>query len=284
MKNISLIALLTVICLQATRPVLAEEDTRADCERLLVASLEAQGEWSSVHAAEYLLMLDNAEPVLAAFRPQADEQTPEYRIGVWRVLAQAEPVHVMRQRYIEKIRAVLLREDSLDRLHAMESLAKLQAAITSEEERTLVVAAAKQEHNPGQAFALWRLIQADPKSPALDRLVGMLDSTDPIERLRAGFVLGELPQRSEAIVTRLREVFASEEEDSLATPYLAVACGSNEMREVLRSSNPAWQAVVIKGLVTRGEGVDLEWESLPAEDQPLALRMAVAFAMLSKLK
>lgn len=281
LKTVSLIVALTICCLQTTSQA---ADTRAECERLLVASLEQRGEWSSVHAAEYLLMLGTAEPVLAAFRPQSDEQTPEYRIGVWRVLAQGEAERGARQKYVEQIRTVLLNADSPDRLHAMESLAKLRTPMKSEDERKLVETVAEAENNPGRAFALWRLIQADPNSPALDRLVGMLDSTDPVERLRAGFVLGELPERSDAIIAKLRKALEGEEPDSLATPYLAVACGSDEMRKVLRSSNPAWQAVVIKGLVVRGEQVDLEWESLPAEEHPLALRMAVAFAMLSEFK
>lgn len=281
LKIVSLSVALTICCHQATSQA---ANARAQCKRLLVESLELRGQWSSVHAAEYLLMLDTTEPVLTTFRSQADEQTPEYRIGVWRVLAQAEPDSDARQRYVEKIRTVLLNEASRDRLHAMESLAKLHAPMTSDEERSLVASVAETEANPGRAFALWRLVQADPKAPARDQLVGMLDSKDVLERLRAGFVLGELPPRSDAIVAKLRETLESEKPDSLATPYLAVACGADEMQKVLQSSNPAWQAVVIKGLAVRGEKVDLEWESPPSEEQPLALRMAVAFAMLSKAK
>lgn len=81
--------------------------------------------WVKVHAAESLLWTGNPEGVRDLFLKEAVAPEPFYRIGVWRVLAQATSDPAERKMYTEKIAAVLLDKKAEDRGHAAETLGKL---------------------------------------------------------------------------------------------------------------------------------------------------------------
>src|SRR4051812_21748057 len=58
---------------------------------VLRETLARQSRWVKVHAAEYLLELSYPQEIQAAFAAEreAHETEPQYRIGIWRVLARA---------------------------------------------------------------------------------------------------------------------------------------------------------------------------------------------------
>ena len=89
--------------------------------------LHNEPKWVKVHAAEFLLALDYREDVGAVFQKElasfGDE--PQYRIGIWRVLARETYVQEERSKWIERIRDAFLDPDGPDRLHAAEALGKL---------------------------------------------------------------------------------------------------------------------------------------------------------------
>lgn len=90
--------------------------------------LSRQSQFVKVHAAEYLIWLgykDEVKKVYLAEDSLHNKETP-YRIGIWRVLAQAEENPKDREHWISKIFEVYGNPDAPDRLHATETLAKLE--------------------------------------------------------------------------------------------------------------------------------------------------------------
>lgn len=90
--------------------------------------LEKEERWVKVHAAEFLLALDYPQGVRETFEKELERagNEPEYRIGIWRVLARAASNKAERNGWVTKIRDVFLDPKSPDRLHAAETLAKLK--------------------------------------------------------------------------------------------------------------------------------------------------------------
>ncbi|PQO42305.1 hypothetical protein [Blastopirellula marina] len=255
--------------------------TKQTCEQLLVESLSAQGEWTSVHAAEYLIHLNQPEQTVASFRPQADTAQPPFRIGVWRVLAQAEPSQETRTAYVERIRSVLLNKDATDRLHALETLAKLAVPIASDEELKIVQQMSEPEA-PGCSFALWRLIQRDSSTESLAALADQLSSVDPVARLRAGFVLSQLGDLPMDVQSQVENAIHDEPQDSIAYPYVASAAGTEQIRKLLHSQDPNHQALALKELAARSITFDYPLPKVVDSESPLSLRQAAAFAWLKQ--
>lgn len=250
-------------------------------EKLLIDALGDHGQWSSVHAAEYLLLAGIREPVLAAFRPQRDVGTCEYRIGVWRVLAKAETRLEEQQCAIDRIRDVLL-AGAPDQLHAIESLAKLRAPIRDEAERTIVMNVATKIAAPGRSFAIWRLLQEAPRSQWREVLFEELRSDDSVLRLRAAFVLSQLRDLSEWEFGRLRGQLKQEEPKSIVVPYLATAIGEPEFREVMLATDLEWRAIAISEMARRQMEIDIDLSPLLTQPESHSLRLAAAFALLSQ--
>lgn len=100
----------------------------AESLRILHTNLQKQSEWIKVHTAEFLLWLGYPEGVKEVFLEEErrfEHKTP-YRIGIWRVLAQAETRSEKKEKWINKIVQAFIDEFGEDRIHAAETLAKLR--------------------------------------------------------------------------------------------------------------------------------------------------------------
>ena len=86
---------------------------------------DKEQQWVKVHAAEYLLSLGYPEGVNEGFGKELDLHggEPQYRIGIWRVLARAANTEEERDEWIGKIHDVFKDPSSPDRLCAAETLA-----------------------------------------------------------------------------------------------------------------------------------------------------------------
>lgn len=129
---ISLLLFACVGC-QTEQAARLAEQRRAEALGVLRDALVNETEWVKVHAGEVLLQNGYPENVIEIFTEEEKTAGPKYRIGVWRVLAQAPPRDKMRKKYMDKIIAAFLDKDGPDRLHAIESLAKLNYAARSSE-------------------------------------------------------------------------------------------------------------------------------------------------------
>ena len=100
---------------------------RQQCINELRETLHTQSKWLKVHAAEYLLWSGNAEGVQKVFQEEQQRFGTEapYRIGIWRVLAQATDNTDEKKIWAGKILKAFLDTNGTDRVHAAETLAKL---------------------------------------------------------------------------------------------------------------------------------------------------------------
>ncbi|MDB5386358.1 MAG: Na+/solute symporter, partial [Planctomycetaceae bacterium] len=89
---------------------------------VLRETMDRETRWIKVHAAEYLLELSYPLGVKTAFEAElaAYENQPQYRIGIWRVLARSATTAEERQMWVDRIRAVVTDKASKDRVHALE--------------------------------------------------------------------------------------------------------------------------------------------------------------------
>jgi len=231
LRTIFAFALMTILAApsfaDAPRTALSPAE-RGRLVRVLTDAVNRR-DFVGVHAAEALVDVGLLEPARKAFEPQADSKEPAYRIGVWRVMARVETADKARRaQYVERIRAVLLDHQAADRVHACETLAKLNEPITLDAERTAVDAMAK---DPAAGpFALWRLVQAGEPS-AMDRLTAALKASDEIGRSRAAYVLkwlrGPAQTRPSAIDAaaereRLEQQLTDSDEDLRVAAALAL--------------------------------------------------------------
>lgn len=104
------------------------DSLKAQSIEVLRKILRTQTEWVKVHAAEYLLWSGHPEGVQKAYleeEKQFGHKCP-YRIGIWRVLAQTEKKATEKKVWIGKVLNAFLETNGSDRIHAVESLAKLK--------------------------------------------------------------------------------------------------------------------------------------------------------------
>lgn len=130
-------------------------------------------EWVKVHAAESLVWTGHPEGVYKTFLRERDSAEPPYRIGVWRVLAQSAPSEAERQLYRDRILKAFLDSNGPDRLHAVETLAKLGCAVRPEE----LLRVANEETGSLQAYARWVLANSGAAEDET-AFVALLDAED----------------------------------------------------------------------------------------------------------
>lgn len=116
----------------------SNQNKPAQCEldavTVLQNTLHTQKEWIKVHAAEFLLWGGYPDRVKEVFLNENElyGEQPFYRIGIWRVLAQTETDKEQKEVWVDKIRQAYHAKDGVDRLHAIETLAKLNVSVQNE--------------------------------------------------------------------------------------------------------------------------------------------------------
>jgi SSS family solute:Na+ symporter len=211
-------------CLAMAAGCATNESASAQRQRLIhLLEREARSNtgWVRIHAAEALLDHGQSQVAADLLQAEADTAAPPHRIGVWRVLARATGTAAERQEFRERIRRNLLDSQAPDRLHAAESLAKLDLATPAERPAIKQWLAAADEAT--SAYLLWLLvISSGSFERASDEtlLANLLDSTNSVARLRAAFALGRIQVISTASLGRLKRRLESEPDDSSARPYL----------------------------------------------------------------
>ena len=105
------------------QPVHVEEEAGNTLRKIL----HEQQEWVKVHAAEFLIWTGHPEGVKEMYIKELKQffEKPQYRIGIWRVLAQLSNGNEAAQ-YKTKIVNAFLDTAGGDRIHAIETMAKLK--------------------------------------------------------------------------------------------------------------------------------------------------------------
>lgn len=205
-----------VIAPMAAGPVTPEIHDKAVA--VLREGLRTETEWVRVHAAEALLRNGLPEGVEEVFLPEVENSPARHRIGVWRVLAQAQTDAGKREAYVERIRDAFLDLDGPDRVHAAETLGKLGDAKRS----TQLLNAATDADNPMAAYA--RLILANTGSVEDGAyLAALLGSYDEGVRQSTAYAIRFAPNVDEETVARVRDAALAEPEDSAVRLNLLIA-------------------------------------------------------------
>jgi SSS family solute:Na+ symporter len=191
--------------------------------RVMREVLERQERWAKVHAAEYLLSLDYPEGVKEAFDKELEShgREPQYRIGIWRVLARAAANDREQGKWVDKIRAVFLDRAATDRLHAIETLAKLRYKVREEDLKAVELAAGPAD-SPMAPYARWVLVNSE-RPGAEARLAELLDSTDAEIRLGAAYAFRHLRSVSAGVREKLAAGARREPATSIARVFLVGA-------------------------------------------------------------
>jgi SSS family solute:Na+ symporter len=199
----------------------------SNCQQLirqLEQEMHTNTSWVRIHAAEALIAHGVTEPVAASFAPEVNQVAPPYRMGVWRVMARAAQKPAERRQFIERIHRVLLDPKAADRLHAAESLAKL--GIANAADRSALEDWLTSADDASSVFPLWLNVlsaRGDDRTKTEKRLASLLESKDPVARLRAAFAFGRIKPLAPETLWRLNQRLASEPADSSARVYLITA-------------------------------------------------------------
>ena len=207
---------------------------------VLDAALASEKAFVKVHAAEALIALGEKDEPRRVFRaelPAANDIRP-YRIGVWRVLAASSDSPQERAEWITRTESVVLDPAAMDRLHAIESLAKLSHAPTG---RVRAAAETMAKGSDAEAvFPRWVLHLAGDRT-ALPAIVAALDSDDPIARLRAAYVVRWLNLTDAATRTAVARTAVRE---SPTTIGFTIILGAAVALEADPKRTPRWVATL----------------------------------------
>lgn len=273
---------------------LRERAIREMCE-----VLQNDERWVKVHAAEFLLALDYPAGVEEAFTKELEAYgaEPEYRIGIWRVLAKATFDPKEKSEWISKIRDVFLDSDAPDRLHAVETLAKLgykvpaatDASAQDQTEREIFEDTAVGD-DAMAVFACWVLVISDPE-PDDSRLAELLALPDARIRGLAAYAVRHLPTVSPETKQALAAAAADEPQDSPWWIHLVCAMAVHgpdddpgdwrgKLRQCAETADPTAKYQACQTLGQLADGNDLALLAGRLEDADADVRSAAAYAVL----
>jgi HEAT repeat protein len=206
----------------------------------LLDALANEKAFIKVHAAEALIDLGEKDLPRRTFLselPAANDVRP-YRIGVWRVLAASSPSAAERVEWIARTESVVLDSSAMDRLHAIESLGKLGHVPSG---NVRAAAAAMAAGSDAEAvFPRWVLHLAGDQA-ALPGIVRALDSSDPIARLRAAYVLRWLKINDAAMRAAVARTAGREPSDAIG---YAIILGAAVALDADPARTSAWVAAL----------------------------------------
>ena len=197
-------------------------------QRELQHVLKEQSEWVKVHAAEYLLWAGIGEGVREEFLAEEKRygQKAPYRIGIWRVLAQAAATEPEQEKWIGLIQRAFQDTTGPDRIHAAETLAKLRLPPSSY--TTGLTRHTIESDNPALSlYTRWSAAYYSSDSLISTRhylLDGISDKkSDALFRRMGAYILRHLGTLSQSQWAPLAQAALSEPESSDARTYLLSA-------------------------------------------------------------
>lgn len=149
--------------------------------------LATESKWVKVHAAEFLLWQElDTSLVYDTYKSeeiQYDSEVP-YRIGVWRVLYQASLDPVEKQSYLNKI--ISAYKIGQDKLHALETLAKLKFPISLIDSTFETKLKCNTEIDAFYLYGLWNLYYSPTadKIEILNKLIEVLENSETADNLK----------------------------------------------------------------------------------------------------
>lgn len=204
----------------------AVTDSPAELHAAALAALQEvlrdQKSWIQVHAAEALLAQGEHASVRAVFEDLDVAGTAAgYRIGVWRVLANASRTQDERTHWTQRIEQIAQDPAAPDRKQAIESLGKLAQPVSA-----ACVAALQAfigERSPEETVLAWWSLHhcGDPK--AMVALRESLRRPELLARQRAAYVLRWIHPTDQATTAALAQAATDEPKGTLARTFIISA-------------------------------------------------------------
>ena len=194
---------------------------RNECLRVLETVARSEEFWVKVHAIEYLADLGYQERARILIRQELAtyDKTPQKRIGYWRCSYKVAG-KAKKEQWLKRIRDAYLDLNGPDRIHAVETLAKLNFSLKAVDRSW--VQADLERGGILAAYTLWGHALAPGPSSAGEsgKLIGRLVADSASDRKIAAYGLSyfaEIPFRE---WEQLSEFALREKPDSEAYPYL----------------------------------------------------------------
>ncbi|MDQ6477152.1 hypothetical protein [Dyadobacter sp. LHD-138] len=193
--------------------------------------MATQSEWVKVHAAEYLIWSGNPQGVQERFllEDKLYGSKPQYRIGIWRVLAQLAATAGERKVWTDKIKAAFLDPAGTDRLHAAETLAKLRIS-PLHDNQLLTEETLKSEVKPLALYTFWSVCftSQDSQQAAPGQFLEMIQQAgkDAVQKTIPAYAMRQLKGLSEPQWQRFSKIALAEPTGSSARIYLLSAAFS----------------------------------------------------------
>ena len=258
---------------------------------LLRDSLRRENRWIKVHAAESLLSLGYSQEVRQVFELElaSNGEEPKYKIGIWRVLAQAAPDVAEREQWIGKIRAAFLDPTGPDRLHAAESLAKLGYQVQAREADAFKLVA-EAGADPFAVNTRWILANSGEFNEQLS-LVKLLESKEAGTRFNTAYALRNLPHLSAPAQEKLLSALIKEPTNSNDRIYMISAALVHappdqqkhikaELLAHVKTGDQAVKYEICATLAKVGQKEDLPFISSLLDDTNSDVRVGAAGAVL----
>ena len=252
------------------------EDERGRMIQVLEQAMNEQTEFVKVHAAEALITHGYRDLVRKNFELELSNATAPYSIGVRRVMAQVSIDADEQSKHVAAIREVAFDPKNSFRLNAIESLAKLgeyRSDDRDELERFI-----SEVDDGSAAFAKW-LLALSTHSEDHNRLAVLLQSAEPLARLRTAYALSRTANVPVTTQVLLEKALDSEPVDSIARVYLLSAVLRHlptssdsktllEIQKYLQSdkANEAFQAAMAIGMFSEASMVPILTANLGASE------------------
>ncbi len=220
-RNIySLLVFSTCLCAEASSGQNSANSTlKESMTAFLQHAMRQQAGWVKVHAAEALLNNDMPQGVQEPFIKELATDDPQYRIGVLRVLIQIPGVsQEQKQDYIIQIRSAFEDETGRARIHAIETLGKLNVHFRTKQSQDF----ASKVGDGKAAYGRWVL--ANSKNQAdLDYLLELLNSGDESEISHVGYAVRYMNSIDSKSFDKLEKSFNKLDKKSPARIYILSA-------------------------------------------------------------
>jgi len=195
------------------------EYLRSQALYVLREAVAQEKEWVKVHAAEGLLVNGYPEGVTTSFEADLASAGPPYRVGVLRVLAQAAGKdEKLRQSRVDQVLAIFNDQDALDRLHALETLAKLGYTQRTD----AVMEAARPDAGRFQVYARWIIANSGKLSDQAP-LAQLVAGDDATLRTGASYALRHRKAISPAALVAIEKAVIAQQEEETGDVYLQSA-------------------------------------------------------------
>lgn len=204
------------------------DSLKTTCVNILRNVLETQSQFVKVHAAEYLIWAGYPDSVQNIFLKEEELHGTEspYRIGIWRVLAQAAKDKAEKDRWIDSIQNVFLDIGGKDRINAAETLAKLDIA-PAPNHPDVVQEAIESNNTSMSLYTLWAASNANADSLQLcrEKMLNLIKSeqSDSLQKTLASYIIRHIDDLSANEWEMLSTKALEEPDTSLAKVYMLSA-------------------------------------------------------------